>query len=175
VAAQEKAGFGWLKDPWRPPFAGAFTIPFTRDVIRAWILTGNPRYSAAVELSLQSTLGANPLNLCYTTGLGSTPVRHPCYPDARISGQEAPAGITVLGPLDLSFIKDNKDNLLHSYGSFCYPDIRQWPVMETFLDLFWFPLMTEFSIETMATQVYTWGFLAAYPTRQNLPTADSTP
>ncbi|MBU0663455.1 MAG: glycoside hydrolase family 9 protein [Proteobacteria bacterium] len=175
LAAQEKAGFSWLKDPSRPPFAGAFTIPFTRDVIRAWILTGNPRYSAAVELSMQSVLGANALNLSYTTGLGSTPVHHPCYPDARISGQEAPAGITVLGPLDLSFIRDNKDNLLHSYGSFCYPDIRQWPVMETFLDLFWFPLMTEFSIETMAKQVYTWGFLAAYPTRKISHAANTTP
>ncbi len=175
VAAQAMAGFSWLKAPSRPPFAGAFTIPFNRDVIRAWLLTGDPRYQAAVELSLQSTLGANPLNLSYTSGLGNAPVRHPCYPDALISGQESPPGITVLGPLDLSFIGDAKDELQSTYGSFCYPDIRRWPVMETFLDIFWFPLMTEFSIETMATQLYTWGFLAAFPTRQNLPVTGRTP
>ncbi|MBU1567469.1 MAG: glycoside hydrolase family 9 protein [Proteobacteria bacterium] len=167
IADQEKAGFSWLKAPWRPPFAGAFTIPFTRDVIRAWLLTGKPQYLEAVERSLQFTLGANPLNLSYTTGLGSTAVQHPYYPDARISGQNTPAGITVLGPLDLSFIGDAKNELLQSYGNFCYPDIRKWPVMETYLDVFWFPLMNEFSLETMANQLYSWGFLAAYPTKKS--------
>ncbi|MFH0783857.1 MAG: glycoside hydrolase family 9 protein [Pseudomonadota bacterium] len=174
VAAQEKAGFGWLKDPWRPPFAGAFTVPFTRDVIRAWFLTGNSRYQAAVELSIQVTLGANPLNLSYTTGLGSNSVQHPYYPDARISGQEAPTGITVLGPLDLSVIGDAKSELLKSYGSYCSPDIHRWPVLETFLDVFWFPLMTEFSIETMARQIYTLGFLAAASTSQKPPAQGSS-
>lgn len=175
VAAQAKAGFGWLKTPHRPPFAGAFTIPFTRDVIRAWLLTGNPQYPAAIELSMQSTLGANPLNISYTTGLGSAPVNHPYHPDALFSGQEAPAGFTVLGPLDLSFLGDRGSKLVESYKSFCYPDIFKWPVMETYLDIFWLPLMTEFSIETMAVQVYTWGFLAAYPTRRNIPEMSGTP
>lgn len=173
LAAQGKAGFGWLKSPSRPPFAGAFTIPFTRDVIRAWLLTGDPRYQAAVELSMQPTLGANPLNLSYTSGLGSAPVHHPCYPDALFSGQEAPPGITVLGPLDLSFNNGAKSKVVNSYRAFCYPEIDKWPVMETFLDIFWLPLMSEFSVETMAVQVYTWGFLAAYPTRANHPAAGS--
>lgn len=169
VAAQAKAGFGWLKSPWRPPFAGAFTIPFARDVIRAWLLTGDSRYLAAVELSLQSTLGANPLNVSYTTGLGGTPVRHPYFQDAMISGQQAPEGYTLLGPLDLSYLGEERSGFVDRYRPFCYPDIRGWPVMETFLDIFWLPQMTEFSIETMAGQVYTWGFLAAYPTKQNSP------
>ncbi len=174
VAAQEKAGFGWLKDPWRPPFAGAFTIPCTRDVIRAWFLTGDSRYQTAVQLSMQAALGANPLNVCYTTGLGNTSVQHPYYPDARISGQEAPAGITVLGPLDLSVIGDAKDELLKSYDAYCYPDLRRWPVLETFFDVFWFPLMTEFSIETMARQMYTLGFLAATSISEKLPAKESS-
>jgi endoglucanase len=170
--AQDNAAFSWLKNPWRPPFSGAFTIPATRDVIRAWLLSGNPRYLAAVETSIQAAHGANPLNLSFSTGMGTTPVLHPNYPDARISRQNPPAGITVLGPLDLSFIGDAQNELLSNYGPYTYPDIRQWPVMETFLDVFWFPLMTEFSIETMATQVYTWGFLAAYPTSQNFPVSN---
>lgn len=165
VAASKTAGFGWLKDPWRPPFAGAFTIPDTASVIRAWLLTGDPRYPAAVEESIQFTLGANPLNICYITGLGHSPVHHFYYPDARISGQQVPAGITVLGPSDLSFIGDAKDDLISSYGSSCYPDIRKWPVLECFLDVFWVPVMDEFSLEMMARQVYSWGFLAAYPTK----------
>ena len=167
AAAQARTGFGWLKTPHRPPFAGAFTIPFTRDVIRAWLLTGNGYYLAAVELSLQSTLGANPLNLSFTTGLGYAPVNHPYYPDAFFSGQKAPDGLTVLGPLDLFFQGDARSKQVDSYRSYCYPDIRKWPVMESFLDIFWIPGMTEFSIETMAAQVYTWGFLAAYPSKQN--------
>ncbi len=175
VDSQKNTGFSWLKYPWRPPVSGAFTVPFTRDVIWAWLLTDNPRYLAAVELALQFTHGANPLNLSYTTGVGTISVLHPNHPDARISQQPTPPGITVLGPLDLSLIGDAKDELIQSYGNYCYPDIRQWPALETYLDVFWYPLMTEFSIETMATQVYTFGFLAAYPTFTHFPATSSSP
>ncbi len=161
LAAQEKTGFGWLKDPWRPPFAGAFTIPFTRDVLRAWILTQDRGYLDAVDLSMQTVLGANPLNISYVTGIGSRSVQHPYYPDARLLHQRPPAGITVLGPLHIDFIGDKKQALLRSYGSFCYPPLDTWPALETFVDVFWFTLMNEFSIEMQANQLYSFGFLAA--------------
>ena len=163
--SQQNTGFGWLKDPWRPPFAGAFTIPFSRDVIRAALLTGDRNYYSAVELGVQAAHGANPLNLSFTTGLGQRSPRNLHYPDARITRQSPPAGITVLGPADLKFLGKTSQSLVENYGSHCFPPLDQWPVLETFLDVFWIPIMNEFSIETMAQQVYSLGFLAAFTTR----------
>ena len=34
LADQQKAGFRWMKDPWRPPSAGAFTVP---DSVRCFV------------------------------------------------------------------------------------------------------------------------------------------
>ena len=48
----------------------------------------------------QTGVGANPVNLCYTTGLGWKSPRHPLQIDHRITGQEPPAGLTVGGPMD---------------------------------------------------------------------------
>ena len=174
IENQKNAGFGWLKTPWRPPFGGAFTIPFTRDVIRAWLLSGDERYLKSVTLSVQFSFGANPQNLSYMTGIGTSPVQHPFYPDARISGQPAPAGITVLGPLDIDAVPEATRELKTAYGTSLYPRLETWPVLETFYDVFWYPQMNEFSIETMANQVYSLGFLAAYHTRNILSTTDKS-
>jgi endoglucanase len=163
--SQAKAGFGWLKYPWSPPFAGAFTLPYARDVIWAWLLRGEERYLGSVEMAMQSVHGVNPLNISYTTGAGNRTVNHIMHPDSRIAGYSAPAGITVLGPLDIAMTGERGDIIVENYGQYCYPNLRKWPVLETFLDVFWIPLMDEFSIKTMATQVYTLGFLAAHHTR----------
>ncbi len=162
ITAQSNAGYSWLKDPWRPPFAGAFTVPFSRDLIRAALLTGEEKYYTAVEQAIHVAHGSNPLNLSYTTYLGIKRVVNPHYPDARITRQTPPPGITVLGPAEMSFLGDFAQSLLENYGEYCYPELDRWPVLESFLDVYWVPIMNEFSIETLAQQAYTWGFLAAF-------------
>ena len=160
LADQQKAGFRWMKDPWRPPLAGAFTVPDSISVLRAHYLTGEKKYLAAAILACQTGLGANPLNMCYTTGLGWKSPRHPMHFDSRVTDQEPPPGITVNGPLDIQ--QAGGPDSHKTPGQSCYPDAAQWPVIETYWDAFWYPLMCEFTIhQNIGPNAYIWGYLAA--------------
>ncbi|MDG6219531.1 MAG: hypothetical protein QCI00_08840, partial [Candidatus Thermoplasmatota archaeon] len=71
----------------------------------------------------------------------------------------APTGLTALGPLDHEFF--GKD-LLVGVDPFIYPVMNQWPVAEFFFDVFWLPMITEFTIHIpMSSNIYVWGYLAA--------------
>ncbi len=44
----------------------------------------------------------------------------------------------------------------------CFPDVQQWPALEAFWDVFWYPSMCEFTVhQPMAANAYVWGYLAA--------------
>jgi len=162
VRAQGLAGFRWMKDPWRPAFAGVFTVPDAIPVIRAYELTGKGEYLRAVILACQTGLGANPLNICYTTGLGWRSPLHPFHIDSRVTNQPAPPGITVLGPLDVQFLGGSDFTFHKIAGGFCFPRANEWPVIETYWDVYWYPFMCEYTIQnTIAPNAYIWGYLAA--------------
>jgi endoglucanase len=159
---QELAGFRWMKDPWRPAFAGAFTVPDCITVLRAHHLTGRKEYLRGAILASQTGLGANPVNMCYTTGLGWKSPQHPLHLDSRVTNQAPPPGITVLGPLDATALGPS-DSVFHRIaGKFCYPEAKEWPVIETYWDVFWHPFMSEYTLhQTIGPNAYVWGYLAA--------------
>jgi len=161
IVAQEKTGFKWSKDPWRPARAGALTTPDALYLIHAHILTGKEIFLKAILLAAQTGAGANPLNLCYTTGVGHKSPRHALHVDSRFTGQLPPPGLTVLGPVDVEWSRaDAPDH--QTAGKFCYPAVKTWPVMESYWDVFWYPLMSEFTIhQTIAPNAFVWGYLAA--------------
>jgi len=162
LAAQEAAAFKWAKNPWRPAVAGAFTTPDALCLIFAHVLTGEEEYLRAVVLAAQTGAGANPRNMCYTTGIGHTNPRHVLHFDSRFSGQLPPAGITVFGPLDPNWSGGGKNREHAEAGKYCYPEAEKWPVLENYWDVFWHPLMCEFTIhQTIAPNAFTWGYLAA--------------
>lgn len=161
LAAQKKAGFKWAKRPWIPAFGGAFTSPDIPEVVWAWWLTGEKKYLSSLMLAMQFTLGANPLNISYMTGVGYAFPKHVMNIDARITGQRAPEGITVLGPLDFDQLGGSENSYYRSLGKKAFPDPLLCPVMETFWDVFWFPMMCEYSIEKMAGNALITGVLVA--------------
>ncbi|MCU0614824.1 MAG: glycoside hydrolase family 9 protein, partial [Desulfobacterales bacterium] len=150
----------WMKDPYRPAL-GALSVPDCVHAIYAHILTGDANYLKAVILATQTGLGANPLNMSYTTGVGKKYPKNPLHVDSRVSLQEAPAGITVLGPVDYSVLDESDLHFHKLAGRYCYPDINKWPVIESYWDVFWYPMMCEFSIQSIAPNVFVWGYLAA--------------
>ncbi|MCX5826597.1 MAG: glycoside hydrolase family 9 protein [Deltaproteobacteria bacterium] len=161
ISAQEKTGFKWSKDPWRPARAGAFTTPDALYLIHAHILTGKESVLKAILLAAQMGAGANPLNICYTTGVGHKSPRHALHVDSRFTGQLPPPGLTVLGPVDVEWSRaDAPDHQVA--GRFCYPTVKTWPVMESYWDVFWYPLMSEFTVhQTIVPNAFVWGYLAA--------------
>jgi len=162
LAAQEAAAFRWAKNPWRPAVAGAFTAPDALCLIFAHVLTGKEEYLRAAILAAQTGAGANPRNMCYTTGVGHKNPRRVLHYDSRFSGQLPPAGITVFGPLDPNWAGGEKNREHQEAGKYCYPEAEKWPIIENYWDVFWYPLMCEFTVhQTIAPNAFTWGYLAA--------------
>ena len=113
-------------------------------------------------LASQTGAGANPLNRCYTTGLGVNPPKHPLQFDYRITHQPAPPGITVGGPMDCA-IPGLKDPFIETFADGAiFPERTQWPALESFWDVYWDPMVCEYTIhKPMAGNAYVWGYLAA--------------
>jgi len=156
----EKTGFRWTKYPWAPTGVGVLSSPDAVSLVRAHILTGDNKYLRATVLSCQTGAGANPLNICYTTNLGHQWPQHPLNVDSRISLQPPPPGITVLGPIDIQMkAQEWAQDLV---DRFCYPSGKDWPTLEAYWDVFWYPVICEYTVQQpMATNAYVWGYLAA--------------
>jgi endoglucanase len=162
ILTQQKTGFGWTKYPWRPAIGTTFTVPDCIPVVRAHAITGDPKYLRAIILATQTGAGANPLNMCYTTGLGHKNPQHVMHVDSRITRQKPPPGITVLGPLDVEMLGEAALTFHRLAGKFCYPSAKDWPVIENYWDVYWYPQMCEFTVQhTIAPNAYVWGYLAA--------------
>jgi endoglucanase len=160
VTSGGRTGFRWTKYDWQPGSWGAFSAPDGVSLVRAHILTGEERYLRTLVLACQLGAGANPVNICYTTGAGHDWPRNPLHIDSRITGQPAPPGLTVGGPIDVESHKDYWAQKI--VARYCYPDVQQWPTLEAYWDVFWYPPMCEYTVQTpMARNAYVWGYLAA--------------
>jgi len=160
LASQSKSAFRWMKYAWRPFGWGVPVTPEGESVVRAHALTGGAKYLRALVLACQFGGGANPLNLCYTTGLGHRWPQHPLHIDSRITHQPPPPGLTIFGPQDVA------RNLNHwgmkLVGRFAHPPVKAWPTAEAYWDVFWYPQICEFTVQQpMAANAYIWGYLAA--------------
>jgi endoglucanase len=163
AASVDRTGFRWAKHPYAPVIYGALTSPEACvNVVRAHVLTGDPKYLKAVVLASQTGVGANPVNMCYTTGLGRRSPSHPLQIDHRITRQAPPPGLTVGGPMD-NTLEGLKDPFIGPFaGSVFHPPYQEWPALEAFWDVFWDPMVCEYTVhKPMAGTAYVWGYLAA--------------
>lgn len=168
--------FKWTKssNPWEPLSPGKLSTPQVDSLLQAYALSGDKKYIDGAVLGSQFSAGANPLNTVFTTGLVDAGIaqRGPNNPfaiDARLTGQDAPAGITVYGPLDPQF------GFAHFQREFYKEDtypFEQRPIYENYFDNYWNFEQSEFTIhQTIAPTAYTWGFLAA--SDFEIPTGDT--
>jgi len=165
TASVDRTGFRWAKHPYAPVVMGALSSPEAWvNVIRAHVLTGDPKFLRAAVLACQTGAGANPVNLCYTTGLGQKFPQHPLQIDHRITHQPAPSGLTVGGPMDNSQ-KGLQDPFIGPFsGAAIFPPVQEWPALEAYWDVFWDPMVCEYTVhKPMAGTAYVWGYLAARP------------
>ncbi|MEM9567934.1 MAG: glycoside hydrolase family 9 protein, partial [Cyanobacteria bacterium P01_E01_bin.34] len=168
--------FKWTKssNPWEPLSPGKLSTPQVDSLLQAYTLSGDKKYINGAVLGSQFSAGANPLNTVFTTGLVDAGIaqRGPDNPfviDARLTGQDAPAGITVYGPLDPQFGFAHFQRELYREDSYLF---EQRPVYENYFDNYWNFEQSEFTIhQTIAPTAYTWGFLAA--SDFEIPTGDT--
>ena len=160
AAGCQRTGFRWTKYEWQPPAYAAFTRPDGVSLARAHALTGDAKYLRALVLACQHGVGANPVNLCYTTGLGHSSPLHPLHIDSAVTHQLPPPGLTVFGPIGYDQGKDQWGQKLANPHLF--PEFEKWPTLEAYWDIFWYPPMSEFTVQSpMAETAYVWGYLAA--------------
>ncbi len=150
-------------DKGRPLFVGFYSIADVNDLCRAHYFTHKPEYLAGIVRACQFSTGANPTNLAFTSGLGVNPIQHPLLLDSRRTGQPAPKGLTVFGPMD--FITFHDDGAIWPIKYFlneaCIPPATQWPIPEAYWDIYLYPMINEFTVDTWAGNLYAWGYLAA--------------
>jgi endoglucanase len=150
----------------RPMFAGFFSVSGGMELARAHYLTGKREYLAGAVQSCQFSLGCNPNNLVYTTGLGSNPVRHPLHLDSRSSGQSAPVGLTVFGNADIWNFRGSFWDINLQFANkpdHLWPNAYDWPLPEAYFDVWLLVSTNEFVIDTWQQNVFVWGYLAARP------------
>ncbi|MEM9266950.1 MAG: glycoside hydrolase family 9 protein, partial [Cyanobacteria bacterium P01_F01_bin.13] len=158
IAAINNTGFRWNKDPWAPLGWGSLG-PNSTNLFRAHTLTNDERYLESGILATQFSLGANPDNISYTTGLGHRVPEHPLIADSIAIGGEAPPGITLFGPVDFDAYDHWSLDLFDDVTS---PLPRQWPVTENHFDVTYLVPQAEYTVmQTIAPMSYSLGYLAA--------------
>jgi endoglucanase len=144
-------------------YSSIYTIPASTTLVRAHFLSGNPLYLKTILRSALYSAGANPMNLCMTTGLGENCVKNALHEDTKHTGQPAPLGITVFGPCELPYsdARPGGDLEKRLNGS-TSPVISNWPSAEAYFDVFWFVSQNEYVIDRPLGQTaFIWGYLAS--------------
>jgi endoglucanase len=156
----ETADFHWTGGPGRQIAWGALSKPESQTLVRAHFITGDEKYLRAIVLSTLSGAGANPVNMCYVTGVGARWPQHPLHEDAYVSNQPLYEGVTIGGPIDPA--SPNKHPNAARFERMLYPSALQWPATESYFDVFSYVPMNEFTVhQTMLPTSFVWGYLAA--------------
>lgn len=139
---------------------GVLSVPQVVDLVRAHYLTRDQSYMDTILFASQFGAGANPANMVFTTGLGHKSPQHPLIRDQRVSNQPPPEGITLNGPHDVDRLRDQWTIKL--LDDVIFPPYFEWPTTESYLDIYSFEPVTEFTVQsTIAPNAYVWGYLAA--------------
>jgi endoglucanase len=142
--------------------SSSYSIPASSTLARAHYLSGNPKYLKTILRSAIYSAGANPMNLCLTTGLGENCVKNPLHEDSRHTGQPAPIGITVFGPREISSSAKPGTDIERRLNTECTPVGSEWPAAESYFDLYGWDIMNEYVINSpLGPTAYIWGYLAS--------------
>jgi hypothetical protein len=100
LAAAEGTSFGWAVENRFAPLIWGLGVggsPSSIGLLRAYELTGDERYRDGAVRSAAVSLGANPINTSFVTGVGAEPVRYPLIVDTMNGGLPVWPGTPVYG------------------------------------------------------------------------------
>lgn len=166
VDAGRQTAFGWTDDPkrriaWGIMSSGRPLVP----LVYAYRVSGDSRYLDAIVRGIQSAFGANPTRLSFTTGIGEYYPTRPMHIDSSITGQQAPHGITVFGPVDPKTLGDYW--LMRHLPEGTHPRWQDWPAAQFYFDTGLIAKANEYTVDsTIAPTVYVLAHLAAWPRDQ---------
>jgi endoglucanase len=159
VAAADSTAYGWTtENPFVPLVwgLGAGGAPHTTGLFLAHQLTGDARYRQAAVRSASVSLGLNPLNTSFVTGVGDEPVRHPLIVDVQHGGLPVWPGTPVYGPHRLNLLADDSwviDLVLEPAGA--EPSPTDLPYLWQFYDVDDAAMFTEFTVHQSHAEALT--------------------
>lgn len=125
-------------------------------VVMAHRITGDDKYRDALARTMQYTMGLNPLNKSYISGLGERSFK-PYHHDWHADMLHIPAGIPNFGPVTVR--ENSRDHISHPWSDAyqvpletalgLYPsELKDWPLPEACFDQMWITPVNEFMVET---------------------------
>jgi endoglucanase len=164
IAAINETAFRWVGTKNEEQIAySSSVIPYAVSLVRAHYVSQDEKYLSATILSCQMGAGANPLNVCYTSGVGVKTQQRMVHEDSYVSNQPLPPGLTTNGPYDpQNRLPGNWANRVNQFRQFIYPEATTWPALESWFDVGTFSPMCEFTVHrNIAPNAYVWGYLGS--------------
>ena len=164
LADADGTGYGWAVDnPFRPLITGGGpSVPKVEELVRGFVLTGDPAYRRAAVMAGSFALGANPLDTSFVTGLGQRNPRYPLIVDVEgAEGLPLWPGVPVYGVHDLN--RDSREWFLEALTTErAMPDPLTVPVLNSWYDIQNYGPMAEFTVaQTFGASIFAYGALAA--------------
>jgi endoglucanase len=162
--AQDTTRYGWtLVHPAVPLVWGLGpSTPKTVGLVRAYALSDDQRFCEATLRSATFSLGANPTDTVFLTGIGRQNIEHPLVVDNIYGGLPVWPGTPVYGLHKLNDVSD--DSWVSQYylsPSGASPDPNGVPYMQSFYDVGSLPMFNEFTVhQSHAVALYAYGTLA---------------
>ncbi len=161
IDAGKNTAFGWTGDPMLRVAWGRLTTPrLAIPLIYAYRLTGDEKYLEAMVRACLYAAGDNPLNLCFTSGVGDRWPQHITNIDSQITNQVPPPGLTPLGPQEWFVSRRywlNPQIKVH-------PELKNWPACEAYFDVGEYTVANEPTVHaTITPTFYMWAHMAARP------------
>jgi len=162
IAAINDTAFRWVGTK-NDQGISTTVVPYAVELVRAHYVTHDEKYLRGIVLSCQQGTGANPLNMCYTSGVGVKFQQRMVHEDSYVSHQPLPTGLTTNGPVNpRNPVPGNWVTGFTEVQQFVYPDAKTWPTLESWFDIGFISPMCEFTVHrNIAPVTYIWGYLAA--------------
>lgn len=156
VNGSEKAPYKFVRNPYAPINWGTGAYEhFLTVVWHAWAFAENKvkakTYRDAMIRTADNTLGCNPLNLCWITGLGSNCIHAPLHNSRFNPTGFAVPGMQAQGP-------DNKGKE-YNYTATLYPIRDKTPPLYCFVDAIYAIEMDEGTVQHQAETMAVFGLL----------------
>lgn len=161
--AQSRA-FRFAGNLYRPLNWGLGACPDVAHATRAYALTRDRKYADAVASTCAFTLGGNPCNLVFVTGLGQRRITQVLDLDSwrladRRGIHDAVPGLVPSGPVATDKLKKGiRDFSLRSH----YPEFSRWPPLEMYAGNRFDPGQNEHTINLVCSAAHAYAFLHAY-------------
>lgn len=159
-----RRGYQYGNDWWLPIAWGQATRPRIFPPLMAYVVTGDETYLGYVYTTVDYILGANPLNMCWVTGLGEKSPQQVMHLDSWYYNTEiAPVpGIIPFGPISYSD-KTAQGPWQPEWGmKTAYPHASEWPSHELYFENRYCPPQNEFTVHSsIAPAAAAFGVLTA--------------